>query len=460
MKQSLSPPTFKPMGLKMSYILNIFIMAALILSALLICKHSGICKGSMGCSIDGVDGCAELANSGYSEIFGIQIAKIGFSYYALLLSIGLALLWSNKVWHRKISLLVSLTVIGFIFDLFLAYRNYFVLITPCRLCSLTYLCQFGILVSSLWIYFSPDLLRQGKIQEGSQTKGFLPILKELGRALWPSALLSLALIILMAVTITLFSPPKDKGEGHDHSSHDSHSHDSSSSMDPLRISLLPKANVSSMLRELNSLSKTPVSAQGMIAGEQNSTSAYIIVHKWLDFGCPHCYKGTQLLDEANERWPGRIRTYYRHFPLDGNCNPAVERKREQPSTCWGAQAAICTEGKPYFLDFFHKIYELQNTRTPISPQVLEEIAKKTGADWNQVKNCMSSASTASRLKRDIRDAIQIKINATPSFVVNDHKIPGGAPPREWFFKVLDALVLDQEGDRAIKDLIRRRTKRE
>ena len=455
MKQSLPPSIPKPTGLKMLYPLNIFIIAALVLSALLVCKHSGICEGSMGCRIDGVDGCAELAKSIYSKLFGMQIAKIGFSYYALLLFLGLSLFCSGKIWHKKMSLLVGLVVIGSMFDLFLAYRNYFVLITPCRLCSFTYLSQFGILISSLWIYFSPDFPSKSKMRKESQAKGVLPILKELGRALWPSGPLALALIVLMAVTTAFLSPKKDKDndedhhKGHDHSSHDS-------AIDSLSIPLLPKPSVLQMLRELNSLAKTSLSTQGIIAGEKDSTNGYIIIHEWLDFGCPHCYKGSKLLKKANKRWPGRVLTYYRHFPLDGNCNPSVERRRAQPSSCWGAQAAICAEGKPYFLDFVHKIFGLQNSRTPITPAVLEGIANQTGADWDRMKSCMSSSSTGLRLRRDIRDAVQLKIEATPSFVVNNRKIPGGTPPREWFFKILDALVLDQEGNQAVEDLLKRR----
>ena len=142
-------------------------LLALLISAFLVCKHSGACVSSFGCEIDGVDGCAELGDSAHSNIripltrMSVPIAWFGFFYYALIALFFARLYFGGKKQTEPaLGLLCGIVVFGFIFDLFLAYRNFFTLLTPCLLCAYTYICQLGILFSLSWLYFSPGSHRK------------------------------------------------------------------------------------------------------------------------------------------------------------------------------------------------------------------------------------------------------------------------------------------------------------
>src|SRR6185295_5530370 len=97
----------------------IFAFLGICVAGLLVCKHvfPEFCHSAYGCTIDGVDGCAELGSSKYSKIFGVPIAIPGFFYYSTCVGV-LILLHREKNAERSASLasmLLSLAVFGAVF---------------------------------------------------------------------------------------------------------------------------------------------------------------------------------------------------------------------------------------------------------------------------------------------------------------------------------------------------------
>lgn len=403
---------------------------ALVISGMLVCKHEGVCTGSMGCTIGDVDGCSELGKSSYSKLFGVvHIAWLGFFYYAFMaVTFLLLFLRADDRDNRPaaLTLLMAAAVFGFVFDLFLAYTNFMVLVVPCVLCGYTYICQLGVLIVAALLYV-------GGTKDGSGGK--LADLSKGGVALWPSLTGGVVSILALMVILSLIA-----GGGSANGREDP---------DNFLANVAPDNVHNQRLRELRAFKTVDLDTRGL-DNYVGTETAFISIHEWADFRCPHCLHTHEMIRAAQLRWPGRIKVYYRHFPLDGACNPLMAQPRGGFS-CNGAQAALCAPQQNIFDGVYHGIFEYQNTRTNITPAELQKLVEGLGGDWSRMVSCMGSPATVQKLNRDIKEAEALDIQSTPQVVLNGHVLPPGTPNPQFFFAVVDALVVEKEGAAAVED---------
>ncbi len=411
---------------------------ALVISGMLVCKHEGVCSASMGCTIGNVDGCSELGKSSYSKLFGlVHIAWLGFFYYAFM-SVSFLLLYlradDRENRPAALTLLMAAAVFGFVFDLFLAYTNFFVLVVPCVLCGYTYICQLGVLIISALLYVNGTRDGQGG-KLGDLSKG--------GVALWPSLAGGMvSILVLMIILSMIAGGGSGNGNGEDGDNF---------------LANVASAEVRTQrLRELRAFKTVDLNTRGLdnVVGQD---TAFISIHEWADFRCPHCLHTHEMVRAAQRRWPGRIKVYYRHFPLDGACNPLMEGQRGGFS-CNGAQAAICAPQQNIFDGVYHGIFEFQKTRTNITPATLQKLVEGLGGNWSSMVNCMGSPATVQKLNRDINAAKDLDIQSTPQVVLNGHVLPPGTPNPQFFFAVIDSLVVEKEGQAAVDDFNARKSR--
>ena len=203
------------------------------------------------------------------------------------------------------------------------------------------------------------------------------------------------------------------------------------------------------LRELRSLQKRDLSTRGL-SSYIGDEGAYITIHEWLDFRCPHCRQGSDLLKAIMQRWPGRIKLYLRYFPLDGNCNSHIKRRQPDAASCKAAWAAFCASKNKYYGQFAQQLFAFQTTQTHISYDSLQSLTEELGGNWPQIRSCMSSGLARAAIAKDIRDAKKIEISATPTILLNGYQLPAGVPEKSWLIRTVDALVLEKEGEEALK----------
>ena len=414
-------------------------LIALGLSIALACKHEGLCSGGTGCMIGDVDGCAELGKSEHSQLFGIHIAWLGVFYYAMVSLLFAGLLArpqgaAEKGGRALLTLLLSAVVFGFVFDLFLAYVNFTVLDVPCLYCLYTYICQLGILAAAGGLYYFAN---QGAAPDAG---GFGELFEGLKLGWWaPAGALTITLLTVIVLPAVIGGGGSGPANG--------------GAQGGIDARVVEVDRRGQLLRELRAFNRADLSTAGLVNYE-GEHSAYIVVHKWADFRCPHCMHAHELIRRAQRRWPGRIKVFYRHFPLDKTCNPLVGREAGGFS-CNGSQAALCAPPK-IFGDFYHGVFQFQNGQIPITPDQLRRLNEGLGGNWSAMVNCMGSAGTQQKLLRDIREAEQINVQSTPTLVLNGHVLPPGTPRPDFFLGLMDALVIEQEGDAAIQDFDLRR----
>ena len=124
----------------------------------------------------------------------------------------------------------------------------------------------------------------------------------------------------------------------------------------------------------------------------------------------------------------------RQFPLDGACNPHVERKTARVR-CVAAHAQICFEGHEKRDEFVTALYENQATLTEDG---VYELAS-AHVPRPELEACVGSADTARKLREDIEAALPYDADGTPIVVVNGRRGTSFGP-------FLLATVLTHGGD--------------
>ena len=145
--------------------------------------------------------------------------------------------------------------------------------------------------------------------------------------------------------------------------------------------------------------------------------APITIIEFADFECPYCARAFGEIETlVNTTYKGRVRLIWKNFPL--NVHP------------WAEQAAVAAEcarqqNPTAFWSFARDLYRDQND---ITPQNLRDhvtsYSSALGLDGKALDACMLGKDAEARVQQDIKDAQTVKINSTPTFVVNGVPVVG------------------------------------
>lgn len=145
--------------------------------------------------------------------------------------------------------------------------------------------------------------------------------------------------------------------------------------------------------------------------------APVRITEFTDVRCEHCAELQKTLDTLRESLPaGSFSVEPRQFPLDGECNPRVEARRD-PVRCLVASARICLEGKTGASAFAAAAFERQATLT--RDQVFQLAAPHVVRQ--DLETCLASEATRRKLAEDIGYASHFDPDGTPIVVVNGRK---------------------------------------
>ena len=107
---------------------------------------------SVGCSI--VDGCDKVLSSTYSTILGFPTASLGMAYYLIMLFLSFLYINTQKV---KVATLFSrLSVLGFIFSIWLVYLQIAVIKAICIYCMFSALSSTALFILGIFILKAKD----------------------------------------------------------------------------------------------------------------------------------------------------------------------------------------------------------------------------------------------------------------------------------------------------------------
>ena len=405
----------------------LFALIGAIISAILVAKHSfpDLIQSSVGCEINGTDGCKALGQTEYSHLFGIPIAAFGFFFYALVLISFIRITFMHHP-GKLLGLIVFLGAVGIFVDIVLGIINLGILETPCILCIYTYLTTAGVMIMAAMLFRSE-----------AKSKKVKPSAAIDWSALTVHSIIALALSLGLYGCYSLVNPGSVTPAG--------------------GVSIIPVEQVDQIISDFETLPEAKLPTDGMET-RSGAENGYIVIQEFADFLCPHCKHTTEMVTKLKERWPGRIKVYYRQFPLDGTCNPMIQgvRKPIGDWRCNAAQAAVCAGGSDNFGAFNEDLFALQENNPPaMTPETIRPIAEKHGMDWNKIYQCMGSARSQQLINADVQAGKSIEINSTPLVILNDRILSRGSPHEQFLFHLVDALVYKKEGEAAFEELRQR-----
>ena len=161
---------------------------------------------------------------------------------------------------------------------------------------------------------------------------------------------------------------------------------------------------------------------------RGEASAALTLVEFSDFQCPYCKQTHETLQALMKKYPGKVRLYYKHFPLDNHplAYPmalAAECARAQkPDAFWALHD-----------DLFEKQYTGMDREVLTSR--LRAWAPTAGLDAQRLATCVEKRETNDRVQADIREGRRLGVAGTPAIIANG-EFMGGAVPFETFEQMI------------------------
>lgn len=151
--------------------------------------------------------------------------------------------------------------------------------------------------------------------------------------------------------------------------------------------------------------------------------APVTITEFSDFQCPFCKVLSGRLAEVSARYPGKVRIFYRHYPLD-QIHKAARR---------AAYASICAGDQGRFTEY-HDLLFAQQDSIGLTPWTT--LAVRAGIeDTAQFQQCLDGPLVPGVVKADSLAGAGINLRGTPLMLINDRLIAGAPEPAR-----LDSLV--------------------
>lgn len=149
-------------------------------------------------------------------------------------------------------------------------------------------------------------------------------------------------------------------------------------------------------------------------------TAPIKVVEFSDFLCPYCRNLAGAFDSYLPQSGGRIMIYFKHYPLDMECNPNMKQSAHVGS-CLLARGGICAQEQGKFWPYHNRVFA-QEIKGAQRAEVLK-MAGEAGLDTKVLEACLDTARTRERLAADIAEATAAKVASTPTLFIDGKKLP-------------------------------------
>lgn len=346
----------------------------------------GLAAGPSSCNISETINCDAVATSKYSELFGIPLAALGLSLNAILLflmllpKLGLS---QNPIRIYRAAWLLAL--LSTITSILLGLISAFLIKALCLYCTAAYVLAAIILVG-LTVIVKPELNAKNIRND---------LASYFGEAKW--------------ILITFLVVPGMAWLGNKMYL-DSYGFD--------QINLMVKESLANWkVAPQRSFSAD----HGIVFQKQDNPKMTIV--EFADFRCPHCKMASPTISAfASARKD--VQVIFKSFPLDGTCNPHIERRGDGTS-CFLTQTVLCAEKlaqkgwdtKKWVFENQERFFQFFDRG-----QVLAEVSQKQGLDLDPLKTCVDSDEILEVVKKMSDEGNQAQIRGTPSFFINNKQL--------------------------------------
>lgn len=335
------------------------------------------------CSISEFIDCDGVAQTIHSQFFGIPLAYWGMFFYLFIILLvfvdrlkNYRLLRFLKVFKHPFAYICALGVISFMISIFLATLSIFEMKKICILCFFTYF--LNLLIASI---ASIDIGLFESFKES--VHDFFRALKRRKYLVILLVLSSLAAAVLTYTTTSYVFTPQVK--------------------------------YYDQVRKYADMKTNPYKFTGNVMGDENAKT---VVYVYTDYRCPICKAFNVMMSKAVKEVKG-IKVIHKNLPLDNECNKTITTPFHIGS-CMLSRYAIAAEDQGHFWEMNSLLFDHQpkvEDKGLTEDDVLK-LAKSIGLDTTKLKEDANSAETKERISNDIDSSINLKINGTPTMVIN------------------------------------------
>ncbi len=164
------------------------------------------------------------------------------------------------------------------------------------------------------------------------------------------------------------------------------------------------------------------------APARGPADAPVTIVEYSDYTCGFCRRFFEQMEEPLfERYGGRMRFVYKHFPLVG-------------LRAWSEDAALAgacayRQGNDRFWALHPKLFQSPARLKERAP-ALTELAREAGLDVPAFKMCLEKRETQAEVQRDVAEGDALGVEGTPTFYVNGRPIEGLVPAED-FLAIVD-----------------------
>jgi protein-disulfide isomerase len=165
---------------------------------------------------------------------------------------------------------------------------------------------------------------------------------------------------------------------------------------------------------------------------RGSIDAPITIVEYTDFQCPYCASVAPTIKGVMELYPGKIRLFLKHNPLDFHPMSRLSAAYFE---------AISLQDKEMAWIFHDLVLQNQKLLNRNGEETLKGLSIAIGVDRGSLEADVSSPAVLNRIQMDQDEASSFGLSGTPSFTVNG-VVVAGAYPLDHFSKVIDRLLAD------------------
>lgn len=349
------------------------------------------------CSINEFVDCDGVAQTIHSQFFGIPLAYWGMFLYVFMIFLvfteplkRIKFLGFLEVFKNPLAYISALGVISFVISMLLACVSIFEIKKVCILCVCTYF--LNLLIASIATDFKEGFVESFK----TSIHDFIEAIKV------KKYLISFVLIVLLSCIFLAYTS--------------------------ISCIFTPQVKRYREFKKYEKLQKdNPFKASGNILGDKD---AKLTVYIYTDYECPICRTYNVIINRAAQELGG-FKMVHKNLPLDMKCNRNLQTPFHENS-CMLARYSIAAEKQGRFWDLNSELFEQQ----PKDEEDVIKMAKSMGFNILELEKDANSKTTSDRLDQDIEKAMELKIDGTPSIVING-KVYQGIKP---YYELRDILI--------------------
>lgn len=160
--------------------------------------------------------------------------------------------------------------------------------------------------------------------------------------------------------------------------------------------------------------------------------AKVSVLEYFNFDCGVCRSASPLIQSIIDRYPGKVKLYLKHYPLDGLCNRHVEGKGDGIS-CRASLIAMALQKSARYAGY---VGHIMSKRDRLSRELIIEALKKIDVDAEKLGSYMDERTAERALAAQVDSGNTLGIQGTPTFVINGKALPSGLPPARFLDRVI------------------------